>query len=157
MSKPLNLAIVLSLSFLTATAFSQTPADIVKWSSTIPSTSDAIVPVTISAQIELGWHVYGPTQEAGGPTAMTFRIPEGKPYSIAGAPKSAPPIKKRDENFQMETVFYERSARFTLPVKRAAGAQKDSVPVDVRFQVCNASLCLPPTTVHLTAEVAKPH
>jgi hypothetical protein len=82
---------------------------------------------------------------------MTFRIPDGQPFDIVGVPKSSPPLKKRDENFQMETESYEGVAKFILSVKKTSSAETAAVPIDVRFQVCNANLCLPPTTVHLSA------
>jgi hypothetical protein len=137
-------------------ALSQTPADIVKWSASIPrtATSAPLLSASISAHIAAGWHIYAPTQAPGGPTAMTFRIPEGQPFSLVGDPKSAPPIRKRDENFQMETESYVNVAKFTLSIKKASAKSTSAVPIDVRFQVCNETLCLPPTTVHLEAAPA---
>ena len=85
---------------------------------------------------------------------MTFRIPDGQPFNIVGNPKSSPPLKKRDENFQMKTESYVGMAKFTLSVKKTSASATVPIPIDVRFQVCNESLCLPPSTVHLEATPA---
>jgi hypothetical protein len=134
-------------------AAAQTPADIVKWTASVPKTvgSPPLISATITAHVAAGWHIYAPTQAPGGPTAMTFRIPDGQPFSIVGNPKGSPPLKKRDENFQMQTEAYLGTAKFILSIKKTSGSVTGAVPIDVRFQVCNESLCLPPTTVHLEA------
>src|SRR6185437_8206739 len=62
-----------------------------------------------------------------------------------------------DSAFKMKVQLHEKAASFDVPVRfignAATGATGDSVHVNVRYQVCNASLCLPPQTARLVAPV----
>jgi hypothetical protein len=64
-------------------------------------------------------------------------------------------IRHDDSSFKMETVYYLNTVNLTVAVKKEAAATTEVVPVDVRFQACNDRLCLPPYTVHLTADLKR--
>ncbi len=106
-------------------------------------------PVTISVEVESGWYLYALDQKEGGPIATTIKVSEGSPFSIGGAIRSAEPKTKSDTNFvvdgkPLETKYYENQAAFTLDVKPETGAKTTDLKFDVRFQLCNDTLCLPP-------------
>src|SRR6266545_4448304 len=65
------------------------------------------------------------------------------------------PLKKHDENFGMETEFYETAVTFTLPVRVGtnATAGQHKLQVQVRFQTCSDELCLPPKLMKLELAV----
>jgi len=110
----------------------------------------------IEARIEDGWHIYSITQPAGGPVATRITFPTGQTFESAGNPKpSVQPGVAYDEAFHMNVELYEKAASFTVPVRRAGATitAPDSVHVNVRYQVCNASLCFPPHTAKLAAPV----
>ncbi len=111
--------------------------------------------VRIDGTIQAGWHIYSITQPPGGPYATRISVPDGQSFVAAGNPKAIlAPHVAFDSAFKMNVQLHEKAASFDVPVrftgKVAAG---DSVHVNVRYQVCNASLCLPPQTAKLVAPV----
>jgi thiol:disulfide interchange protein len=129
----------------------------VKWSARIPS-QGALKPgqktsASLSAEIENGWHVYAISQPPGGPVAMAVTAPAGQPFRLAGAVTGTKPDHKFDPNFLINTSFYQQSLTLTVPllVERSAHAGEQKAKIDVLFQTCNSSMCLPPTTAHLEA------
>jgi DsbC/DsbD-like thiol-disulfide interchange protein len=111
----------------------------------------ATVPVRIDARIQQGWHIYSITQPAGGPIATRITVPPGQVVVAAGA--ATPTVQPRiayDDAFKMNVQLHEKAVGFNVPVRssRLASAT-DSVHVNVRYQVCNASLCYPPQTARL--------
>lgn len=112
--------------------------------------------VTIEAVIQTGWHIYSVTQPPGGPYATRISVPDGQPFVAVGtATAITPPHVSFDDAFKMNVQLHEKAASFDVPVRLAdvAHAGGDSVRVNVRYQVCNASLCLPPQTVRLAAPI----
>ena len=62
---------------------------------------------------------------------------------------------KKDENFGTESMYYEKTVEFTVPVSVAKGAAgQTQVPLEVTFQACGAELCLRPFTQKLSVPVA---
>ncbi len=109
----------------------------------------------LKAEIEDGWHLYAVEQPEGGPFPTKITLADNAPFAIDGKIESANPIVKPDPNFlvddkPLETKFFEKQAEFTLPIKIASEANTDALAVNVRFQVCNDTLCLPPKTVKVT-------
>ena len=112
--------------------------------------------VRIEARIEDGWHIYSISQPAGGPVATRITFPIGQSFELAGNPKSSvQPHVAYDEAFHMNVELYEKAASFTVPLRRTGAtiAAFDSIHVNVRYQVCNASLCFPAQTAKLAAPV----
>ena len=109
----------------------------------------------LKAEIEAGWHLYAVEQPTGGPFPTKITVPENTAFSIVGKIKSSEAIIKPDPNFPvdgkpLETKFYENQATFYVPLKTVAETIADALAVNVRFQVCNDTLCLPPKTVKVT-------
>lgn len=135
----------------------QTADQIVKWSAKIPS--QALVPgakayAELTAQIESGWHVYAISQLPGGPTAMAVAVPEGQPFRLTGRVISTEPEHKFDPNFDIDTAFHLDNVQLKVPlqVESAAAPGVYDVKIDVVFQTCSESMCLPPATAHLVAK-----
>ncbi len=114
--------------------------------------------VVIQASIEPGWHVYSLTQPAGGPVATRVSLSPGQPFELAGTPVSAPaPHVAYDDAFRMNVQLYEARVRFLVPVRASRAVMPaDSVRVNVRYQICNASLCYPAQTAKLAAAFPAP-
>lgn len=110
----------------------------------------------LRADIESGWHLYALEQPKGGPIATTIKVSGGSPFEITGKITSPKPIQKIEELFvgedgkPLETKFFENTATFAVPLKATANAAASSLALDVRFQLCNDTLCLPPKTVKVT-------
>lgn len=139
------------------TSFAQDPA---KWSlesaaKDKPLLKDEDFKAVLKADIEPGWHLYALDQPKGGPFATTIKIADGLPFEIAGSIESPKPNVKPDRNFMidgkpLETRSFEKRVEFTVPLKAMADANANNLAVIVRFQVCDATRCIPPKNVKVT-------
>ena len=137
----------------------QRPADVVKWSATGPEkpvSAGSEAKVVLNAKIQSGWRLYALTQPVGGPVKLAIATPKGTPFTVASRRIVAPaPKVHTDENFKLDTQFYDADTTFTVPVsvsrKITAGPQQ--VPIDVTFQACGDTICLRPFTEHLTVSI----
>lgn len=111
--------------------------------------------VQLSAEITDGWHVYSITQPPGGPTTTAITVPTAQPFKLAGQIIAPPPHVAYDANFEMNTETYEEHVEFDVPVALTSNAHpgNQELAIDVRFQVCNDTTCMPPTTEHLKVPV----
>lgn len=141
-----------------AAAFGQNPA---KWSLSSDLDDTTIKAGTsfkaaLKAEIETGWQLYALEQPEGGPIATTIKVAEGRPYEISGKIESPAPTVKRDELFTgldgnaLETKFFKESVTFSIPLKATEETLASNLALDVRFQVCNETSCLPPKTVRVS-------
>lgn len=112
------------------------------------------VKAVLSAKIDEGWHLYALDQPAGGPIATTVKVAEGSPFEIFGKVTTPEPITEFDPNFQINTSFFADRAEFDVPLKTLKDASAGDLAIDVRYQLCNDRLCLPPKTVRVTLEGA---
>ncbi len=104
----------------------------------------------LKAAIEPGWHLYALEQAAGGPIPTTIKVAEGKPFLIDGPIRSPEPKVSFDPNFNIDTKYFENEAVFTVPLKASGDTSVDPLSLDVRFQLCNDTFCLPPKTVRVS-------
>ena len=149
---PKGLLVILLLPFV---CFAQNPA---KWSLSSSSkdmlTGDKIK-AELKAEIEPGWHLYALEQPAGGPVATTIKVDEKSPFTIDGQIESPKPTLKPDPNFQidgkpLETRFFTDAVVFGVPLKATGDTASTEILLDVRFQLCNDTFCLPPKTVRVS-------
>ena len=115
--------------------------------------------VLIHGHIASGWHIYSTTQPAGGPVATRITLPQGQPFAESGAPKPlAAPTVTYDDAFRMKVEVHDKDIGFTVPVRAVSPTNSgDSLRINVRYQVCNDSLCYPAQTAHLAAAVPAGH
>jgi thiol:disulfide interchange protein len=144
--------LILTVLFLPAAAAAQNP---VSWSLESDAKGRALksgetFKAKLKAAIEGEWHLYAVEQPEGGPFPTKITIAENLPFALDGKPSSPAPITKFDPNFNIDTKFFAKSAEFNLPLKAAADANGDDLAVNVRFQVCDDKVCLPPKTVKVT-------
>ena len=153
---PLLLALL-----LLALAPVQRPSDIVKWSASAPPrpvAAGAVAKITVTAEVQPGWKLYAIEQPSGGPIPLRFALAKDSPFAIVrteiGAPKAK--VQKQDANFTVDTRYYERDPRFTVPVSipRTLAAGAHTIPLEVTFQACGAELCLRPFTAKVDVPVA---
>jgi Disulphide bond corrector protein DsbC len=151
--KKLLVVCTVSLGSSGMTAYGQRPSEVVKWTADIVKATPTSDTVALSATIAEGWHVYALSQPAGGPTPLKITIPSGAPFALQVPIQETKVVRHDDPSFKMETVYYLNTATLTVDVKKEGSPAAEAVPVDVRFQACNDRLCLPPYTVHLTADL----
>jgi thiol:disulfide interchange protein len=148
-------AAVLSLS---AAAIAQEPA---KWSLTVSKAASRInegdrISASLKADLEQGWHLYALEQPDGGPIATTIKVTEGTPFAVDGQIASPKPIVKNDPLFTgadgkaLVTKYFIDSAVFNVPLRATASAASDAISLDVRFQLCNDTFCMPPKTFRVS-------
>ena len=148
------------LGLSTAWAADQKPPDPINWSARIdgpsqPSKPGSLFKVMIEARIEKGWHLYSTEQAPGGPKPTRISLASDQLFEAGGAIDSPAPLTAHDDNFDIDTEFYEDAVTFTLPVRvldRAAPGRY-KVQLEIRFQSCTSQLCLPPRTVKLEVSV----
>jgi thiol:disulfide interchange protein DsbD len=131
----------------------------VSWSVTT-KTNRTLLPadkfvVHVRGQIASGWYIYSITQGPGGPSPTSISLGENQPFKLVGAVKGPPPRVMFDSNFGIDTEIHDDNVAFTLTVAVKAEAQAGTpqLRINVRFQVCNETTCLPPTTRKLTLPV----
>jgi hypothetical protein len=153
--KKLLIVGTLSLGTVDPTAYGQRPSEVVKWTANIVKATPISATVALSATIADGWHVYALSQKAGGPTPLKITISSGAPFALQSPIQETKVIRHDDPSFKMETVYYLNTVNLTVAVKKEGASAVEAVPVDVRFQACNDKLCLPPYTLHLTADLKR--
>ncbi len=109
----------------------------------------------LEAEIEDGWHLYAMSQPDGGPVPTSIAVAENPVFAEAGPAMEPEPDTKFDQNFGIDTHYFEESVEFTVPFKVSATASPGNygLPVKVRFQICSDTLCLAPQTQTVTAQV----
>ncbi len=138
-------------------AYSQTPAS---WNLSSDESGKTLavgdtINVKLTATIEAGWHLYALEQPEGGPIPTTIKVTEGKPFSLNGGVISPKPIIEPDPNFivdgkPLETRYFTDSAVFEIPVRAESGVAASELSIDVRYQLCNETFCLPPRTTRVS-------
>jgi len=137
----------------------QRPTDIVRWNAapvTTAVSAGGTLRIQVKATVERGWKLYAMEQPAGGPAPLAFRIPEEAPYRLNTTAAVAPKPKIwKDDNFDLQTRYYEREAEFILPVSVDANASagRGTIPLEVTFQACGQNICLRPFTQKLNVDV----
>lgn len=111
--------------------------------------------VVLRSAIEPGWHLYALDQPDGGPIKTTIKVTPDDPFEIGGEIVSPDPFVEPDPNFivdgkPLDTKFYKDSVEFTVPIRALAEVAAEKLRLDVRFQLCNETYCLPPKTVRVS-------
>jgi thiol:disulfide interchange protein len=148
----LKIILVLICSFFPALAAAQNP---VSWALESEAKGKSLkaneqIKAKLKATIEGDWHLYATDQPEGGPFPTKITVPNGLPFQIEGKVASPAPIIEFDPNFGIDTKYFAKSAEFNVPLKTNAEAKGDDLAINVRYQVCNDSLCLPPKTVKVS-------
>lgn len=136
----------------------QRPSEVVQWRVEAPAAAVAkngVARLTVTATIARGWKLYAIEQPEGGPEPLAFETPDAH-FSVNEKQIVAPKPKiQKDDNFGVETRYYDTVAAFTVPVSvsRTAAEGRRQVPLEVTFQACGAELCLRPFTQTLNVEI----
>ncbi|MEQ1921280.1 MAG: protein-disulfide reductase DsbD N-terminal domain-containing protein, partial [Pyrinomonadaceae bacterium] len=115
-----------------------------------PAVAGKAFKATLKAKVEAPWHLYAIEQPDGGPIPTTITSAAPEIFVIDGKISSPKPITKFDENFKIDTKFFEKEASFEVVIKPLTAANVDDLALNVRYQVCNENTCLPPKTVKVT-------
>ncbi len=112
--------------------------------------------LTLRATMAPTWHLYSltpyPDDVLAAPQPTTIQLKE-HPFVEPGAEVRQPPPKlDHDENFGIETEYFDGIVDFEVPIRvvPAAPAGEHEVVLKVRFMACNDRLCLPPQNVEIS-------
>ena len=129
----------------------------IKWSiKAQPSHSLAkwsLFTLELRAAIDRGWHLYSTEKVEGGPSPTRITLVSGQGFEIAGEIDSPAPRSAYDPNFQVATEFYEGEVAFTITVKLTTATVAEKIRVQVRYQTCTPTICLPPKLLELEARL----
>lgn len=105
--------------------------------------------VTVQATIEGEWHLYSiHIDPDAGPFPTEFS--SGNPRMVlTDSVRESEAVRAFDPNFEAEVGWHSERATFTIPVAFRPGSQSEGsnvIDLQVRFQVCDDTSCLPPTT-----------
>lgn len=114
----------------------------------------SVVNATVRASVAPGWRIYA-LGEFAGPEPLVVTVASSPVFAMKGAVRPSAPTVKFDPNLGKDVAVYEDHAVLNLQVAVASAARPGaySLRVDVRFQACNATVCLPPKTETLTIPV----
>jgi len=119
--------------------------------------SGEVVQIVVKAAIAPGWHLYSlvPTPPPGPAPTVIDVAPAPGFISEIGTPFENAPISKLDPNFGKIVSYHVDSAIFGVPVRIASTVGKSALieQVVMHYQVCNDSVCLPPTSANLEVTI----
>src|SRR6266576_4057514 len=153
LSKSLAVAFVLLSLWISAEA-----QDPVKLSLKVPSRavqSGDKFRAELNVKISTGWHIYSLTQPRGGPFATRITLESNQIFTSDGPVSGPKPQTKFDPNFEINTETHEGNLKFAVPilVSREAVSETRELVINVRYQVCNETSCLPPKTVKVSSPI----
>lgn len=130
-----------------------TPQSVVAWTAHYAVTGDLQPRLEITGALVGGWHVYAFHQADNGPIPLRVTVTDNPIATAAGAATAPEPLRAFDRGFGFETSYFAERVVISVPLRLSVAAVPEGavIPVAVRFQACSEGLCLPPTTVRLSA------
>ena len=117
----------------------------VDFSHYVKQTADDEITIFFSGKMSDGWHIYS-QNEKNGPTPTTLTISSIKGAKLIGTlTADQKPIKKFEEVFDAEVMYFEKSVIFSQKLKLTDS--KYAVEGYLEYGACNEQNCLPPTSV----------
>jgi thiol:disulfide interchange protein DsbD len=110
--------------------------------------------IKVNASIEGDWHLYSILNDKdAGPFPTEFSAKSDN-FVIAGDVVESEADIEFDPNFEAELGWHSSFASFTIPVAiKSDKTGKQTVDVEVYYQVCDDRVCLPPKTKSIIAAV----
>lgn len=123
----------------------------VSWSSSSKKVADKTYEITLTANIEDGWHMYSQTTPDGGPLPTKISYSKNPLVTVTG--KTAKEIgdmeQKHEPLFGVDVKQFSDQVVFKQTVKLKANVNT-ALDVAVQYMVCDDHQCLPPTTKKFT-------
>ena len=105
--------------------------------------------IRFKADIDEGWHVYGPENAEGGPTVATLTLENSKGVELKGGLKVDGKVHRAmDEMFEMEVTYVEGEASFVQTLSITEPAYE--VSGYLTYGACSDQNCMPPTDVEFS-------
>ena len=110
--------------------------------------------VKVTAKINTGWHIYSTSPVEEGPVPTEIEFSAASSLKKSGKIRQPKPIVKFDENFEINTEYYDADVTFTVPGVVKDNAKGGKQKVEVTFMACNDRMCLPPKTIEVPFELS---
>lgn len=105
--------------------------------------------IRFKADIDEGWHVYGPENAEGGPTVATLTLENSKGVELKGGLKVDGKVHRAmDEMFEMEVTYVEGEVSFVQTLAITEPAYE--VSGYLTYGACSDQNCMPPTDVEFS-------
>jgi thiol:disulfide interchange protein DsbD len=136
-------ALFASIMLFTEGAFAQNPVEWTLSSDAAKAAPGSTVTLKLTAKIDDGWHMYALATPAGIPTTIQLADNPAVASSRVFTPTA---ISKYDPNFKADTETFEKEVTFLIPAELAKNAPAGPLELtaQVRYPVCNSTMCLPP-------------
>ena len=129
----------------------QTP---IRWTIAVNKTSATEGTVTLTANIDEGWHLYGTEIPDGGPKPTSFSFEGSENVKFDGALKSSLPLTSVDDPvFGVKLSWWAKTVSFTRKYKVVDKKSAAKINATVSYMACNDENCMPPKKQTLTATV----
>ena len=128
----------------------------VKWTFESKKKSETEYDLVFKAALDKDWHIYSQFLKGDGPIPTSFTFDKNDNIELIGKVKEeSTKLRKHKEPVfsNMEVIDFSETATFTQRVK----IKDITKPVNgsLEFQACNNEMCLPPTEVKYTFDLAK--
>ncbi len=138
-----SLRYIFSLCLALATVISATAqGGATKWSTQVTQVNASEYQITVTANIDEGYHIYelGPNPDCVvNPTLISFEIPQSAELVGATTPSRAPHTYY-DDLFMADISYYEGSVDFVQNIKVDGGA---NITINIEWMACNEETCTP--------------
>lgn len=141
--------IVLGL-FLFSAIILQAQQNPVSWFATYKKTGAAEGEITITANIEKGWHTYSQRPTDAGPIPTSFKYGDLKQFTLVGKTEESDAHEEFVKAFEAKIFVFSGKATFTQKVKLLG--KNPIIKINVEYMCCNDNMCLPPKTVELNVK-----
>ncbi len=145
----LFIAIFFAMHNLTAQIY-----DPVSFKTSVKEVDNSSYELSITAQIDKGWHMYSQKVPANGPMPTSFVFAKSKNYTAKGGVVEPNGHEIDDPIFNMRIKLFETKAVFTQKIERKNN-DAFKVKATIEFMVCNDQSCLPPTEREFVFEIPK--
>jgi thiol:disulfide interchange protein DsbD len=125
----------------------------VKWEYTAKLISENTYEVHFTAKVNGKFHIYSQNAGAEGPVPTKFTFNSNPLLALDGKTlEKGTMIKKYESAWPGNVNYYEQKVDFVQVVKLKAKA-KTSLSGKVEFDVCDDSMCLPPSEVEFKVSI----
>ncbi len=100
--------------------------------------------IVLTAKMQETWHLYSmvPTKDGPAPTVLKPRATSW--FTQNGDPVEPTPVKKKDDNFGVQVGYFDKQAKFGIPIKLSEDASGSAETlIDVTWMACTDVQCTP--------------
>lgn len=142
-------ALAMSAQFNTSSPLgNQSAAPVaVNWKASMKMTSSTVGIITLTADIQQGWHIYGTKAVKSGPIATQFSFDKLNNVVLVGKTKSSKKASSHfDKTFDAKVSWWEGKVVFTQKFKVTNPSAPYSIGGNVKYMSCNEDKqkCNPP-------------